>query len=160
MSEVVVRKLNTQNQETWRYSGKILRRSEDSLLIEAYFNREDTPFHGIVLGKGDRFVEIYFRDHWYNIFEMHDRADDNLKGWYCNVSCPAEFEEGEIAYVDLALDLLVFPDGRQLVLDEDEFAELKLDADTERKAREALKALQSIFQSPVNGRLEDGWLSV
>ena len=33
-------------------------------------------------------------------------------------------EASQIRYVDLALDLLVFPDGRQLVLDEDEFEAL------------------------------------
>ncbi len=31
-----------------------------------------------------------------------------------------------LSYVDLALDLLVFPDGRQFVLDEDEFLKLDL----------------------------------
>jgi predicted RNA-binding protein associated with RNAse of E/G family len=33
--------------------------------------------------------------------------------------------EGELGYVDLALDVFVHPDGQYLVLDEDEFAALK-----------------------------------
>jgi uncharacterized protein len=144
--EIVVIKLNTARQETWRYSGVVLRRAPDETLIEAYFNRDDLSFHGITFGRGDRFVEIYFSNRWYNINELHDRDDDHLKGWYCNVTLPAEFSEGQIAYVDLALDLLVFPDGRQLVLDEDEFADLTIDAQTRDQSRAALSELQHIFK--------------
>jgi hypothetical protein len=45
----------------------------------------------------------------------------------------------------LALDLLVFPDGRQMVLDEDEFAELSISAEKRAKARAALAELRTLF---------------
>jgi len=146
MPSVIVRKLNLQGEETWRYSGQVLTRTPGSVVIEARFNRPDTPFHGILLGLGDRFVETYYTDRWYNIFEMHDRDDDHIKGWYCNVSLPAEIGEVAISYVDLALDLLVYPDGNQLVLDEDEFSQLPLQAEVSLQARAALGALQAIFR--------------
>jgi uncharacterized protein len=142
---VVVIKLNLERQETWRYSGRVLKREPHAIQLEALFNREDTPFHGILLGKGDRFVEIFYDDRWYNIFEMHDRSDDHIKGWYCNVTLPAEFKGAEILYVDLALDLLVYPDGRQLVLDEDEFEVLPLADDIRKQALTALSDLQALF---------------
>jgi hypothetical protein len=142
MNEILVLKLDTNRRETWRYTGKVLRRWPDSLLLEAHFNLDDSVFHGIPLGRGDRFVEKYYTDRWYNVFEMHDRADDRLKGWYCNICLPAELQEDQVAYVDLALDLLVYPDGRQLVLDEDEFSDLALDADTRQKALAALSELR------------------
>jgi predicted RNA-binding protein associated with RNAse of E/G family len=145
MDEVVVRKLAPDRRETWRYSGNVLAREFNVVLLEARFNRDDLPFHGIILGRGDRFVEKFFSDRWFNIFEIHDREDDHLKGWYCNICLPAELDENEVAYVDLALDLLVYPDGRQLVLDEDEFADLQVDDDTRQKARLALDELQEIF---------------
>ena len=119
---ITVIKLNPAGQETWRYTGHVLQRQDGQVTLEALFNREDIPFHGILLGKGDRFVETYYADHWYNIFEIHDRADDRLKGWYCNVTKPAELSPDEVCYVDLALDLLVYPDGSYLILDEDEFS--------------------------------------
>lgn len=146
--EVVVIKRNTNYQETWRYTGQILRRYPQAVLLEAQFNRDDTPFHGILLGRGDRFVEIYYTDRWYNIFEMHDREDDRVKGWYCNVSRPAELTDGQISYVDLALDLLIYPDGHMLVLDEDEFAALALDEATHASALAGLEALKRVFQQP------------
>ncbi len=149
MSEtVMVIKLDTGRRETWRYDGIVLRRWPDAVLLEAHFNRDDRLFHGMPFGRGDRFLEMYYSDRWYNIYELHDRDDDHLKGWYCNVTRPAEFSDGQVAYVDLALDLLVFPDGRQLVLDEDEFAELKLDAATQARARAALEELKDLFHQP------------
>ena len=145
-TEVVVRKCNLRGQETWRYTGRILERGLRSVLLEARFNRSDLPFHGILLRENDRFVEWYSSESWYNLFEVHDRDDDRIKCWYCNITMPAEFTDGAISYVDLALDLLVYPDGDMLVLDEDEFAELELDEATRVKARQGLADLQLIFK--------------
>jgi len=147
-AKITVIKLNPQNQETWRYQGSVLVNQGNIIIIEAYFDREDREFHGLFLGKGDRFVELYFRDEWFNIFEIHDRLDDCLKGWYCNVTRPAEFDGDVIRYIDLALDLLVFPDGRQLVLDENEFDELIIEQDIRQAARMSLRKLQQIFSEP------------
>lgn len=143
--EITIAKLNTQGAETWRYSGTILSAQGGEILLEALFNRPDTPFHEILLRQGDRFEEVYYTDRWYNIFEIHDRDSAEIKGWYCNVTCPAQFEGGVLAYIDLALDLLVYPDGRQLVLDEDEFEALNLPADLQAKAWQALADLQALF---------------
>jgi uncharacterized protein len=155
MAEITVIKQNVQGEETWRYTGRVLEQDEHSILIEANFNRPDTPFHGMMLGEGDRFVEIYFSDRWYNIFQIHDRNDASLKGWYCNITRPAVMMSDRIEYIDLALDLLVFPDGRQLVLDQDEFDELPLDDDTRQKALDTLPELQKLI-NPLNGfRVED-----
>ncbi len=145
---VQVIKLNPQRIETWRYAGTILGLAPQAVLLEAHFNREDIQFHGMSFRKDDPFTEIYFSDRWYNLYEIHDREDDHLKGWYCNVSLPAELDldRHEIRYVDLALDLLVFPDGRQLVLDENEFALIAIPSDTRQSARAALKDLKTFFK--------------
>jgi len=151
--KVVVIKQNTAREETWRYDGRILERKEDSVLIEAFFNRPDKPFHGVLLAEGDRFIEQYYTDKWYNIFEIHDRITDELKAWYCNVTYPTIIGKDSIIYIDLALDLLVYPDGRHLVLDEDEFLELNLGEDDEKSARKALAELRRLFEPPVDLRL-------
>ena len=143
-SPITIIKFNLARQETFRYTGQVLERTADAVVLEAYFTRPDLPFHGLVMGRGDRFVEVYFSERWYNIFEMHDRQDDHLKGWYCNVTLPAEISSQQVVYVDLALDLLVFPDGRQFVLDEDEFNALELDPSTRAGALTALHELQEL----------------
>jgi uncharacterized protein len=145
--EIVVIKRNPAGEEIWRYHGRVLGRGPGWVRLEAFFNRDDRPFHGILLGRGDRFVETFYSDRGYNIFEMHARKDDALKGWYCNVARPAEISDEVVSYVDLALDLLVYPDRRQLVLDEDEFAELHLAGPEVDAARQALRELQEHFSN-------------
>lgn len=134
-------KLNTSHKETWRYDGRVLEQDDHSVLVEARFNRSDFLFHDILLRENDRFVERYYADRWYNIFAIHDKDDDRIKGWYCNVTYPAVIDNQKVSYVDLALDLLAYPDGHYLILDEDEFAELNLDPETSEKARQALDQL-------------------
>lgn len=147
MAEVVVIKQNPQGEETWRYTGAVLRRATRGVLLEAFFDRDDRLFHGVWLCKGDRFVEAYFSHRWYNIFEIHHREGSALKGWYCNVTRPAQLLDGRIEYVDLALDLLVYPDGSTLLLDEDEFTALSIGGEDRRRARQAVSALRRLFES-------------
>lgn len=143
---ITVFKRNLAGEVTWQYTGQLLRREPEAVLLEARFNLPDTPFMGTLLKKNDRFVETFFTGRWYNIFEIHDREDDRIKGWYCNIGYPAVLEaDDRLSYVDLALDLWVAPDGKQTVLDEDEFAALDLDATTRSKAREELEELQRLF---------------
>jgi len=143
---ITVIKRNPAGEEIWRYNGRILERGPDFVRLEARFNRPDLPFMGVTLKQGDSFLETYYTDRWYNIFEIRDRDDGRTKGWYCNVSCPAVLEaEDRLSYVDLALDLWVAVDGTATVLDEDEFAALDLDAETAARARAALAELLGRF---------------
>jgi uncharacterized protein len=143
---ITVSKRNPAGLVTWQYSGVVLKREADGIILEARFNLPDKPFLGIVIREGDRFIENYYTDRWYNILEIHDRDDDRLKGWYCNIGKPPVIEsENEISYVDLALDLWVDSEGNQTVLDVDEFAALDLDARTRSMAWTALEELQNHF---------------
>jgi hypothetical protein len=146
MSGITVIKRNITGQETWRYSGQILKRTSHAVILEARFNADDKPIMGIELKRGDRFVELYYSDRWYNIFQIHDRDDDALKGWYCNICQPAIFESEDcLSFIDLALDLWVSPSGTQTVLDEDEFAVLAMDEAMKVKALDALDELKATF---------------
>ncbi len=142
---VVVLKLGLQGEEKWRYEGEVIERGEGWLRLEAFFDRDDTPFMDTFLKRGDRFVETYYADRWYNIFEIHDRDDDRLKGWYCNITRPARFVDSRVEYVDLFLDLWVSASSEQTILDEDEFLAAELDEATRCAARDALVELQATF---------------
>lgn len=147
MPVMKILKKDLADEVTWQYEGVELRRDENSITVEAFFNRDDMPFQEIVLKRNDRFVETFYADKWYNIFEIYDRDDGKLKGWYCNISKPAVIEDGQVSYVDLALDLWVSADGRQTVLDEDELEELKLDDTTRQGAFAGLRELKQYFES-------------
>jgi len=142
---IVVIKRNLAGIETWRYPGRVLERRPNAILIEAFFDRSAMPLGDIWLQPGDRFLEIYFSDRWYNVFEIYPGQGARPKAWYGNITRPAEFAPGQIAYVDLALDLLAYPDGRIQVLDEDEFAALTLSEDERQRARAALDELHMLL---------------
>jgi protein associated with RNAse G/E len=145
--KIKILKKNLAGEVMWEYEGVVLRREENAVILEALFNRDDIPFMGIVLKRNDRFVETFYTDKWFNIFEIHDRDSDQFKGYYCNIGKPAVIEDGVVSYVDLALDLWVSADGIQTVLDEDEFEELHLEATVRAKAFAALQELQDRFKT-------------
>ena len=142
---VKVQKKNPAGEVTYEYEGVLLNHDEHSIVLEALFDRVDLPFMDVVFRTGDRFVEYYYTDRWYNIFAIHDREDGKVKGWYCNVGQPAIFEDGVVSYIDLALDLWVSTNGTQSVLDEDEFLELDLDEELRSRALQGLAELKELF---------------
>jgi protein associated with RNAse G/E len=143
--KIRVQKKNLEGKITYEYEGEVLSRDEHSLVLEALFDRPDMPFMNIVFKTGDRFVEYYYSDRWYNIFAIYDREDGNIKGWYCNMSQPAVIEDEIVSYVDLALDLWVSADGKQTVLDEDEFERLDLSDELRAGALSGLEELKKLF---------------
>ena len=147
MTSITVLKRGLDGEATWQYEGRVLERESNCVVLEAFFNRDDMPFMDVVLKRGDRFVERFYSDRWYNIFEIYDRDDGEFKGWYCNIGYPAVLGKDTVSYIDLALDLWVSPDGTQTVLDEDEFLELPMDVMTRSQAVVALDELKEKFKN-------------
>lgn len=142
---IKVQKKNLDGEVVYEYEGELLHQDEYSVTLEALFTRDDMPFMDVIFKKDDRFIEYYYSDRWYNIFEIHDRDDDHFKGWYCNIGMPAVIEDGIVSYVDLALDLWVSTNGNQTVLDEDEFESLKLNKELRAGALKGLEELKLLF---------------
>jgi len=145
--KIKVQKKNPDGEVLIEYEGDELSRDDNSVKIEALFTREDMPFMDVVFKKGDRFVEYYYSDRWYNIFAIYDRDDDKIKGWYCNIGMPAVIEDDMVSYIDLALDLWVSADGKQTVLDEDEFEALNLSDELSAGALHGLNDLRLLYKN-------------
>jgi len=144
--QIKVLKLDVSGRLLWQYEGSLLRRRPHTLTLRAFFDIGDMRVADEVLKKGDRFVETFYNDRMYNIFQIFDGPRGKLKGWYCNVSRPAVFTQGSVSWVDLALDLWVSPDGRQALLDREEFEALDIEANERELACSALEALQRRFR--------------
>jgi len=149
--QLTVLKLKPTGEVIWSYTGRRLEQAGSRLVLEAFFDLDDRQNDGMIFARGDRFIETYYTDRWYNIFKIYSRDDNSLRGWYSNIARPAQFSGNTVSYVDLALDLLVFPDGRQVVLDEDEFAALDLPEAEKTTARQALAELQASFREYLAG---------
>ena len=146
---VTIIKNDHTGQEVWRYEGHILERTDSYAKLEAHFARTDVDLGYVTFRRGDRFVEHFYGDRWYNIFAVHDGDDDHLKGWYCNIARPADLSADRVIQDDLALDLFVTPEREMMVLDEDEFEALDL-SDPERSA--ALAGLAELQQRVRRGQ--------
>lgn len=146
MESIEVVKLDHTGREVFRYPGWVLSHTLSTVTLEAYFSWGDMPVEEVILQRCDRFVETYFTDRWYNIFAIYAHETGILKAYYCNIGFPAQISGGMISYRDLALDLLVMPDGRQVVLDQDEFYQLGLPPQTQQKALAGLAEVQEKFR--------------
>lgn len=153
---VTVEKLNLAGEVTVQWSGQVLQRSAGQLVLEATFTHAERDLGYVRLGPGDRFVEYYYAERWYNVFAIFNAADGVFKGWYCNITRPAEITAAlgggvRVRAVDLALDYFRQPGGREFVLDEDEFAALPLspaEVDAARAALAELRALAAAGTGP------------
>ncbi len=142
MSDLLtVKKLNLNREVITTYEGTLLEHTAEATILEARFNRETMDLGYAILEHNDRFVERFYTERWYNIFEIHSVHDDHLKGWYCNIVQPASFSEETIEQVDLALDVWINPDGSYRVLDQAEFDALPLDRGPRRQAQRAVGEL-------------------
>lgn len=130
--------------EKLRYDGEIVERGETWVCVRAIFQFSDRDLGYMTMNRGDVFTEWFYADRWYNVFRVEDGATGALKGWYCNMTRPAEIGAASLAADDLALDVFVHPVDRSLlVLDEDEYNTLDL-TESERSAVAA--ALDDIRQ--------------
>jgi|YNPBryBLVA2012_1023415.scaffolds.fasta_scaffold20046_3 protein associated with RNAse G/E len=95
--------------------------------------------------------ELHFwRDRWYNIF-INYTAEGTLGNYYCNVSLPPTITADSVTFVDLDLDVRIWPDGRCEVLDQEEFELYCLDygypAWVQRSARQAVNDVIRLYEN-------------
>jgi len=144
---VTVIKQNHLGEKILEYSGEVLTEGKTWVCLEATFNNPDKDAGYVVFRRGDTFIEWYYSDRWYNVFELYDVDDEHHKGWYCNITRPAQISEELIRADDLALDVFVSPEGEITVLDEDEFAALNLAPADQRAARNAVLAIRRAVEN-------------
>ena len=139
---MTVRKLNIAGETELTWTGKLREHTADWLQIEAHFDLYPYIDLGYaVFERGDRFVEWFFTKNWFSIYQIRSHIDDDLKGWYCNITRPAHIANSEIHTVDLALDLWVDKYGNHKLLDEDEFAQLQISTQERYQAKNGLAQL-------------------
>ncbi len=135
-------KADLQGNAVFSYPGDLVYRDERVLVARCIW-MAPKPFAvgAFRMVYGDIFMEHFFASEWFNIFQVHDPGG-RLKGWYCNITLPPDITEETVTWRDLALDLLVLPDGEQMVLDEEEFRSLALEKPLRESALQGLATLR------------------
>jgi hypothetical protein len=141
LSMITIIKLDPAGAEKTRYQGSILERLADETVIEATWTLPNLDLGYTHFETGDRFVEHYYSNRWFNIFAIANKNGVH-KGWYCNITEPARISTDTIVQVDLYLDVWINPTGETLLLDEDEFESATILSQQQRVgAREGLREL-------------------
>jgi predicted RNA-binding protein associated with RNAse of E/G family len=142
MTTFTVLKLNHRGQELTRYSGELLQQTATSVCLQATFERERADLGVVVFERGDRMIEWFYTDRWYNIFEVQVGQSGRVRGWYCNITRPAVIEGTVVKADDLEVDVFVALDGTITLLDEQEFDALNLPTDERMAVFSAIQALR------------------
>lgn len=155
-SSVRVQKRRPDGSLVLAWDGTVLRADPRGVVLQAVFNVDLWDVSSLLtLRRGDIFVEFYYWNRWYNVFQVA-APDGTLKGWYCNLALPLTREPGtgDLLYVDLALDVVAGPHLDYEILDEDEYlAYLEQELDLTRRdacqqARQELEALARAGRLP------------
>ena len=95
--------------------------------------------------------EYYWLDRWYSIFCFYE-PDGSPRNYYCNINMPPVFENGVLDYVDLDIDVLVWPDSRFQILDEAEYEENAVRYDYPETVKAAVAASLSDLMALIQDR--------
>ncbi|CAM4337872.1 DUF402 domain-containing protein [Erysipelothrix aquatica] len=101
---------------TWS-SGTVLSADDEKIVLITYKT-------WVVESDGRRWftrepaICFYYLNRWYNVIAMI-----RAKGvyYYCNLASPSVYDGESLKNIDYDLDVKVFPDGKYIILDEDEF---------------------------------------
>ncbi len=72
--------------------------------------------------EGDYGITCFKENEW-NFSTSYYNEDGELKGTYFNINTPIELYPGKVQYVDLEIDVLLFPDGTSQIIDEEKLRE-------------------------------------
>jgi protein associated with RNAse G/E len=145
------RKYDLSIRRSWQCG--LLRQSGNLLVLVGEFDR-DVEHAGLgSIQRGTTSYEYYWLDRWYNIFRFHD-PNGEFRNFYCNISMPAVFENGVLDYVDLDIDVLVWPDSSYEILDKEEYEENVIKFGYAQDTRfNAATALADIISAIENNKL-------
>ena len=148
-----VRSLDWSGRLKVEWMGEVVRDDDREIVLRCQFTRCDVETEYLHFRTDDTTIEHYPKDEWYNAFEVH-ASQGYLKGVYCNIAQPPTIEGDVLSYIDLTLDLFVYPDGRWLALDEEDFEARARDEyppEVVVRARQALEHLVELVKREGSG---------
>ena len=144
MRPITVQLLKPHKDTIITYSGELLHCSGGHAVVRARWERDRLDLGFVTFEPGDEFLEHFYTDRWYNVFRVRS-ATGTLKGWYCNLTRPAELTHATLSSEDLELDVFVTADRQSIIrLDEEDFERLNLDRSDPAAFRAVMAALHDL----------------
>lgn len=97
-----------------------MERADTYIVLEGYFESDVGHSHLGMIAEGTRSLEIFYFDRWYNYFIFYEPGGE-FRNFYVNIALPPKISSSAVDYVDLDIDIIVWKDGKVVVLDEEEF---------------------------------------
>lgn len=97
---------------------ELLTRDADEVVV-IYRMPRDVQLEDVLLRKGSISLGYFWQDRPYNAYHWIDEQNDTV-ALYFNIADGTRISQQTIEWRDLAVDVLLTPDGRCRVLDEDE----------------------------------------
>ncbi|MDI1241777.1 MAG: DUF402 domain-containing protein [bacterium] len=107
---------------TIRRSWKCDHISTDNDKVDLIGSFEQSVEHSAlgIIASGTISRERFYFKRWYNFF-IFQHPTGNLRNYYVNICMPPVVSDATIDYIDLDIDLIVWPDGQWQTLDLEEF---------------------------------------
>jgi predicted RNA-binding protein associated with RNAse of E/G family len=140
-----------------QFEGVLREESRNRLVIEHQLRVRNPrrEFGRVVVANGYLAVWFIFRGKWYDVGKFYDRKL-RFRGYYCDIIRPISRLLSNPAktsiITDLFLDLWITPEGKYVVLDEDELERALAKHTISRSlARQARRELRLLIQSTKSG---------
>jgi protein associated with RNAse G/E len=102
------------------WTGELVSRDDEIVVLKGVFDKDvEHPDLGHIV-RGTISIEYFWLERWFNIFRFFEPSG-SLRNFYCNITMPPAFDGRVLDYVDLDIDVVVWPDMSYCVLDEAEF---------------------------------------
>lgn len=146
--QVTVYKRDHNGNDVFNYPMTVTAKGDNWIRVEGHFNIPKTYDLGLfTIKNGDRSIEWFYPNRYYNIFRIYDGDSEIIKGYYCNITRPIIITESGITADDLELDILVSSAGQIVLRDEDEFNALNLPDNEHQQALQAVEQIRNLVEN-------------
>jgi protein associated with RNAse G/E len=120
------------------------------LMCYGYFENAVTHPHLGTIPRGTLSLESFWSNRFYNLFVFFE-SDRKIRNLYFNVCRPPRISPSSVDFVDLDIDIVIWPDGSFETLDIDEFqansTRFSYPHDLESEIRKAVMEITSLAKN-------------
>ena len=99
---------------------RLAEQTDSLLVLKGAFDADISHYDLGLIKRGTVTHEYFWLKRWYNVFRFYE-PNGAFRNYYCNICMPPKLENEVLDYVDLDLDVVIWPDRKVEVLDDAEY---------------------------------------